>query len=878
MEAEREDGRQSSLGADLLPISKTKLELLENAIQDHDHSTIAAILNSIDNLNKYEILTRKLCDDNSCNLLCMADDADTIALLLRSIPEDWRLTALTIKHEEYQYLPWPSTNLFVERSRGLRGWRGLCSPITFLNSILTTLNQKERGLLLRETSAWEEQPLLPIVISNTLSSQSSDFQIVSHVLGQLLLSLDIEDLMHLLSINDNFRGKTPPILSYQIIDKIELFKIVMKCVPYDRWTTLLGIKDTEQNNTSLLSRLLSMLRYKEVRGKPGHKSVEERKSCIGFVEDGNVRHDKPEMLCKFSDTFLSSVHENVSRDDYVMLLRMVDNRGSPALHSVRDMKVLRLVIDKVSHSEDCFDLLGMQDGMDGCTILVRILQQPIYHLGKHEEEWLEDFGVILNRVSHDNLEWLLSMGNGTLLNQILGNEKMTQKLLSILPSDKMLAVLLSENCLSNITTSLQVILQSLNEQDRLKLMSKRDTNGNTILHLISRSAHVDTVSSLKLLPKVERIKLLMVQNNAGGTPLHHRNYLGTIKHLKEIMVPSEKIQLLLSIRDSEGETILHQSEPQVIIDILEMFKFPSPEEYIGLQDKRKQTVLHRLVNTNTLVAKILGYIDEEKRFNLVHLKDIDKNSLLHLINYKTADTITSILNCFENSYEKRDLLKLPDRNGDTPIHHIITNYPHTLRHVISDLSPEINFEVLSSQNHELISPMHIAGLNPPPIIRLILDNVEQPHIPKLLSLRNKRGYTVVHMAAGAGNSHTVECMTNYVSTSQLLDILDIDIDKEELTTVTDTNNREEFYRRLQELKYEERCVLLDVLGSKAGVSLKRAVDDINSSEVQNLQEEISRSSLHQIQKGIIVPVCICGIPSKMFSAHNQKFETFIMVE
>ena len=878
MEAEQEDGRQSSLGSHILPISKSKLELLEYAIQEHDHSTLTAVLNSIDDINKYEILTRKQREDNSCNLLCMADDADTIALLLQSIPEDQRLTALTIK--EYQHSQWPSTNLFVTSSRGLRSWTELRSPITFLYSILTTLNKKERGLLLRETSAWGVQPLLPMVISNTRTSQSSDFQIVSHALGQLLLSLDIEDLMHLLSINDSLHCKTPPILSYQIIHKIELFKIVMNCVPYDRWTTLLGIKGTEQSNSCLLSCLLSMLRYKQAYEERGHQSVEERKSYLGFVEDGDDSyHVKPEMLCNFSNTFLSSVHKNVSKDDYVMLLRMVDNRGSPALHSVRDMKVLRLVIDKVSHSEDCFDLLGMQDGTYGHTILVPILQQSRCYLGKHEEEQVEDFGVILNHVSHDNLEWLLSMGNGTLLNQILENEEMTQKLLSILPSDKMLAVLLSENCLSNITTSLQVILQSLKEQDRLKLMSKRDTNGNTILHLISKSADVDKISSLKLLPETERIRLLMAQNNAGGTPLHHTEILGTIKHLKEIMVPSEGIQLLLSIRDSEGETILHQSEPQVIIDILEMFKFPSPEEFIGLRDKRKQTVLHRLAgNTNTSLVKILGYINEEKRFNLVHLKDIDKNSLLHMINYKTADTITSILKCFENSYEKRDLLKLPDRNGDTPIHHIITNYPHTLRHVISDLSPEINFEVLSSQNHDGISPMHIAALNPPPIIRLILDNVEQPHIPKLLSLRNKRGYTVVHIAAGAGNSHTVECMTNYVSTSQLLDILDIDIDKEELTTVTDTNNREEFYRRLQELQYEERCVLLDVLGSKAGVSLKRAVDDINSSEVQNLQEEISRSSLHQIQKGIIVPVCICGIPSKMFSAHNQKFETFIMVE
>ena len=67
MEAEQEDGRQSSLGSHILPISKSKLELLEYAIQEHDHSTLTAVLNSIDDINKYEILTRKQREDNSCN-------------------------------------------------------------------------------------------------------------------------------------------------------------------------------------------------------------------------------------------------------------------------------------------------------------------------------------------------------------------------------------------------------------------------------------------------------------------------------------------------------------------------------------------------------------------------------------------------------------------------------------------------------------------------------------------------------------------------------------------------------------------------------------------------------------------------------------------
>ena len=649
----------------------------------------------------------------------------------------------------------------------------------------------------------------------------------------------------------------------------QLLVTLMQRLSYSDKLRLLGIKNSDRQ--SLYCLLLSSLKYvPQVRS-----FMSDEIQCYGFLNEYSDRLDT------FQETCYGVIFSELRVADHIDFLNTVDNFGKHALHYVEHFGTLHDILNLGVSQKELLDLLIAQDSHTGATILhICKYHQPntaqllmsIFPGLKLEDNFVQHesyLNSIIQRLQPDDLPHLFAIQDyegDTLLTKIANtSHKIFLSLMRAIPSHKRFEVVAAQQNYP-MMPQIDCILESLNEAERIQVMTATDSLGNTYFH----EQLIDSVVRNVSVPLDTFISILHTQNVHGSTPLHkHQDYRNNrVIPILKALDPTNAAEILM-IRDADGNTLLHKMAPEEVITLLENLKMNSVDRSIGLQNLQGQTVLHQMVeiihhdhinidldeqhNTNSslLVAKALMFVDPSKRVDIIKLRDIRGDTVLHKIDYRSPEALISVLRCVPDE-EKGNILMITDRMGRTPIHHIVSMaYHNTLLQVMQQVPATQRFHLVSLQDNLGSTSLHIAVQcrNVSMSCRVILEQLTQTELINLLAIRNKQGDTPIHLAAAYDNTYTLHILTTQTSLLNILKILFTDEDCEQLVralTCYDDNAKE---RALDTLDFCNRCLLLDVLTNNDEVFVEHVICMLNEREVEKLSNMITESSLSELRSG-----------------------------
>ena len=409
----------------------------------------------------------------------------------------------------------------------------------------------------------------------------------------------------------------------------------------------------------------------------------------------------------FNDTCLGIIRAELRSIDYIDLLKRIDADGKITLHCVCTMEVLRCILPSSISPENLFDLLALQDSRTGSTILHSLSCYNMDLISK-------DLISILQHLHPGDLPHLfaiLDYKGTTLLRAIVGRSQQNLSLvMAMIPSHLRLPVIAAQDTYPMMVgLGAEVILNFLSGDERIKFVTATDAAGNSYLHSCAQMMN-EIEHLLTRLPKETLVSILLAQNFEGNTPLHKLYYIETVIPILEYLMTPFQVDQLFSLRNSDGNTILHGVNPHKVLEILAKLKLPA-NSFLGIQNGQGQTILHQTVDIShstkfyepvdnpLLVAKILSFVNVAQRASILMLKDLKSNTVLHMIDYKLPEAIISVLHSVP--YEERGkLLRIQDQGGRTPIHLIVSMaYHQTLLQVLRLFSASQIVQLLSCQDN-----------------------------------------------------------------------------------------------------------------------------------------------------------------------------------
>ena len=864
-----------------IPVPESLYNVICDAVQQSDHETINQTLYRFDEKLRYRILT---CFKSKQNLLYKAHDGPIITQLLNSIPESKRLNALLAPHAVIStVVPALFPKYFHAFSTSHGDEREVAMKIQITQSIIDTLNQQDKYRLLLHQSQFTT------VIEQYGKSKTLTLHFIQHLtditlkcssdtylcnLCDIISSIDPELLI---DICGTMVGDTNniPLIHALFAEEYEmkhhriqqLLVTLMQRLPYTNKLRLLGIKNSHRQ--SLYCLLLYTLKYIP----PVRSPMTDAIRCYRILNNYSQRLDT------FQETCYGVIFPELKVADHIDFLNTVDNFGKLALHYVEHVGTLHDILNLRASQKELLDLLIAQDSHTGATILhICKYNQPdttqslMSILAGLEDHFVQDeshLNSIIQRLHPDDLPHLFAIQDYegvTLLTKIANtSHKIFLSLMCAIPSHKRFEVVAAQQNYPMLP-HIDCVLESLNEAERIQVMTANDSLGNTYLH----ERLIDSVVRNVSVPLDTFISILHTQNIHGSTPLHkHQEYRNdrVIPILKAL--DSTCTAEILMIRDAAGNTLLHKMAPEEVITVLENLKMNSVDRSIGLQNQQGQTVLHQMVeiihhnhinldiderhNTNSslLVAKALVFVDQSRRVDIIKLRDIGGDTILHKIDYRSPEALISVLGCVPDE-EKGNILMITDRKGRTPIHHIVSMaYHNTLLQVMQQVPVTQRFHLVSIQDNAGSTPLHMAVQcrNISMSCRVILEQLTQTELLNLLAIRNKQGDSPIHLAAAYDNTYTLHILTTQTSLLNILKMLFTDEDCEELEralTCVDDNVKES---ALNNLDFYNRCLLLDVLTNNDEVFVENVICMLYEREVGKLSSMITESSLSKLRSG-----------------------------
>lgn len=832
-----------------IPVKESTYTQLRSAIEKGDHETIKSVTHVLDDLKRYALLTGI---KSGLNLLCQARDATTISHLLESLPEHLRLPALL----ESQDLPeYRNSSIFRNHSLALSLNQG-SKLIPLLRSIVASLRQADKYNFLRQQDKGGDSLISLILLQLRRIHLYSEiekefFKNVLTDMREIFISLKSCELVGLLESKSNDSSPNPPIFHiFNCAPQIthSVFHVIMESIePMSGKVAVLSVVDTVWSSVTVFMRLLSRL----VHGS----------CCDGFEENGSdneyegyQRNECP----SFDTSCVGYVCANITPDDIFKLLKMRKRNGDGALHQVKSITILRIILEKCFNEHDRLALLEMQDHR-GSTILHRLYLANVHNTQNAIVDNSCDLEAVLHFMGTKQLQQLLSIRNFqnmTLMDHLLGCPKMSRVLMETLPADKRLETIIRS---PSVPQNLEQILHFLEPDERLQLMKRPDSEGNTPMHYLGGWGFEGTRQILRLLPVANRAQLLFITNFTGNSALHCWEHFHNIEELLDECLTTSQATELLMIRNSEGNTILHLMSLHTMIAVIRRFEFEAAAySFLRLPNEKGHTVFHQVIKVKQYsnphqmksVAEMLTCIAPGKRYEVMSLKDEQGNTPLHYAIFGLPDEISTLLACFQED-EKSKLLMMQDLNGDTPIHHIVRlNHHHTLCKVMEEISKGQRLQVISCRNNKGSTVLHIAAKDMPLTVTFIMEQLAVQDIPKLLTLKDQRGYTALDIAVTADNDSAVKSMSSHANHGIMLKLLFRDLSEDCLKAAIDGRNIDETKQVISQLNYHERSILTALHSAGDDQDhLRSVIEDVNQGEIQKLEISITEANHHQLKQG-----------------------------
>lgn len=336
-----------------------------------------------------------------------------------------------------------------------------------------------------------------------------------------------------------------------------------------------------------------------------------------------------------------------------------------------------------------------------------------------------------------------------------------------------------------------IVLESLNSEQKVALLSVPDNDRWTPLHLHVTASVFKTTDLLQLMFKhftrEQRMSLLMLQTMNGETPIHlaarHNSNHSVMQILLSGLHQGDKLSLL-SMKDKEGRTPIHiaalSNENPAVLEIL-LSGLRNSEEvfsFVGMCDKHNWTPVHMAARYNDnaeIMRCMLGLINMDRQIALIGMRLPDGNSALHnAIQYNHSIMVKEMLRA-HTQHSIKLLLRSRNNAKRTPIE-VDTSSLSSVEAVLTMLNTTEKMLVLSAANSDLVTPVHWAAANNHHLMQLLLGALSVEQRVEVLKMQAHDGKTPMEMALLGSKKgdglQTIEMMNSLIG-EKIADILSV---------------------------------------------------------------------------------------------------------
>lgn len=291
------------------------------------------------------------------------------------------------------------------------------------------------------------------------------------------------------------------------------------------------------------------------------------------------------------------------------------------------------------------------------------------------------------------------------------------------------------------------ILNQIPESDRLNAVQARNSNGHSVLHVISSLEALCII--LEALPQNERLAAMQTQDRDGCCFLHEiAKYPEALCIILKALPHEERLIAIRQVRDSGKFSTLHDAvkSPEALGIILSAL--PREERLTAVQEKDRlgRNVLHYAVENLEALSIILEVLPSEERLAAVQVKDKVGSSVLH----EAAESLEALSVILESLPSKDSLVavkQVRDRGDCSVLHIAAKRCPKALKSTLKAFPKEERLGEVQTMDSEGFSVLHEA-VDSSEAMSIILEALPIEDRLAAVQVKSRYGSSVMHYAVG----------------------------------------------------------------------------------------------------------------------------------
>ena len=310
------------------------------------------------------------------------------------------------------------------------------------------------------------------------------------------------------------------------------------------------------------------------------------------------------------------------------------------------------------------------------------------------------------------------------------------------------------------------LLMLFPESQRLTLINKTNTNGDTFLYTVARKGNLDLIHRLlQLYPESQREGVMTQQHSNDGDTLLHiiagRGDLSLVNQLQCYIHDDHRIEVLMTLNGS-GETLLHiaarHGDSNFMVELIKLYPQDKIPGLLVACNAKGETVYHIAAEKAeaALLIVLLSYDTQLPKNDLLKMKTVNGSSIFHMAaTNKCPEVLDFLLDRYPTAAsevvagsEKDRLCSL----GYTVLHMAVSNNAMTPK--IIDKLLLLCPEARSMQTQSGDTPLHLAARrgNTAMVTHLIPKLLTDDELIQLVAQTNNNGETILHILCVLYNS------------------------------------------------------------------------------------------------------------------------------
>ncbi len=339
-----------------------------------------------------------------------------------------------------------------------------------------------------------------------------------------------------------------------------------------------------------------------------------------------------------------------------------------------------------------------------------------------------------------------------------------------------------------------------NPEQKLAAITQADQNDKTVLFYAAHGNSTVFRTILSFYPAEEKRAALREQTKDGKTILFEASNQPEILALI-VDELGEKLIETMEKRNQTGQSAFHHivKNPDALAIFLDKLSQDQLMHFLSLRDQLGRSPLFNLITAPASLKKVLAKLSIDQCIDVLTRPDCQNENFLHLLIWHNGDALPLILESIPVEHYLKILIH-PLPSGERALHWLTKSYPAIFRQILETLSQEQLSEAVKIKNNHAQTILHIAAQHHPDMVHLILDKLSLPEqvealkvqynqktilddlsdfsevfknldniaLDDILSIKNRFGQTVLHIAARHHPEAFASLLTRLSNDEQLI--------------------------------------------------------------------------------------------------------------